>query len=103
MTRCDFRSGDNECISEAGHLGHHTTVQSDTCPECASFRRDMYLARCCKGLSSAKGPHLWHLLTLAPLPPLRWCQHCGDSIEGQGRRVCAMCEADVAEREEHRG
>lgn len=39
----------------------------------------------------------------APMPPLRWCQHCGDDIGGQGRRICAMCEADVAEREEHRG
>ena len=40
---------------------------------------------------------------LDPLTPLRWCQHCGDNIGGQERRVCRMCEADVAEREEHRG
>ena len=39
---------------------------------------------------------------LEPLPPLRWCQHCGGDIGGQGRRICAMCAADVAEREEHR-
>jgi len=39
---------------------------------------------------------------LDPLPPLRWCQHCGDDIGGQGRRVCRMCEADILEREEHR-
>jgi len=41
-------------------------------------------------------------LELQPLPPLRWCQHCGDDIGGQGRRICAMCKADIAEREEHR-
>ena len=40
---------------------------------------------------------------LEPPPPLRWCQHCGDDIGGQGRRICAMCQADIAEREEHRG
>jgi hypothetical protein len=27
--RCTYRSGDNTCISDAGHLGYHTTVQND--------------------------------------------------------------------------
>jgi hypothetical protein len=42
--------------------------------------------------------HTMVLSDVAPLPPLRWCQHCGDDIGGQGRPVCRMCEADVAER-----
>ena len=68
--RCTYRSGDNACISEAGHTDFGELMMSDE-------------------------------PLLEPMPPLRWCQECGDSIEGQGRRVCAMCEADVAEREEH--
>ena len=47
------------------------------------------------------GMHTMALADLDPLPPLSWCQHCGDDIRGQERRVCAMCDADITEREEH--
>jgi len=48
-----------------------------------------------------KTVHHTMVLALDPMPQLRWCQHCGGDIGGQGRRVCAMCEADIREREEH--
>ena len=70
---CPYRQADNQCVEPKGHLGAHTLAVVDDAP------------------------------LLDPPPPLRWCQHCGDDIGGQGRRVCAMCAADIAEREEHRG